>query len=114
MYDLFDEKMTMLCTIKKIVENVSMDAESYDLVVYTDIPCFYEEQEFTKLNEHGQVVRFSGCIYFKADAPIDIEHPKHEFFITSPIARSGIKTYQINKLNNPNDGTLHHFEVWTL
>jgi hypothetical protein len=107
---MFDELMTMRCSIIKMKSGGYGDREIVSTT--TLVPCFYEDGIFDKTMADGQKVTFSGCLYLKANAPLDINYTNYDFTITSPETIPGLQAHTINTDRDPNTGKIHHYEVW--
>jgi len=62
----------------------------------------------------GETITSNALVFLKSDAPITIDLKKDKWFMTQtkPVARPEMQVLDVQPIDDPRDGTLHHYEVF--
>jgi hypothetical protein len=107
---LFNSKMTHRCTIETL--GTSGYGKKTVASTQTGVACLFDYQTQTMTKLDGEQVLVNGMCFLKSDASIDAEYRDYQFKQTSPTTRTNMEVFQIKVLTDPNDGSIHHYEVY--
>lgn len=106
----FDSLMTHRCKIETL--GISGYGEKTVASSQTSVPCLFDYQIQTMTKLDGEKVEVNGMCFLKSSASIDSEYRDYRFTQTSPVIRADMEVFQIKVLTDPNDGSIHHYEVY--
>ena len=108
MDNLLLSKMTHRCTItEKAMDGYGAETEA---TLFTDQACLFEWQNQVIVDK-GEKITINGLL-FLPPIDLDVNCDRYTFTQTSPETRPVGHNYQIMPMHNPNNGELHHYEIW--